>query len=253
MFSTSMLVYTRVSCKIFWILWDHPEKKMSASFQASAQRNDISMSISIIFANSKKGWCLVLILIPSRWRKFCDHLTCCVFFYVSCDDTCFSRTYLAHLQLYHIHITYSNPFVTLFGIFLGGYEIYDDKWSWLWVNNDKRTSEWTTITVVTVVSCARKMLTKIDHFGDPTGSSISKQPPWVHSSYPENLSLPNSDRPTPDPIITGGRFWSVIFDRNRPEIWDLETSRQLRKGTTTWCGKVYVILALLPFCWINHG
>ena len=77
-------------------------------------------------------------------------------------------------------------------------------------------------------------LTKIDHFGDPTGSSISKQPPWVHSSYPENLSLPNSDRPTPDPIITGGRFWWVIFDRNRPEIWGLETSRQLRKGTTTY-------------------
>lgn len=151
-FSKSMLVYTRVSCKILWILWDHPEKKMSASFQASTQRNDISMSISIIFANSKKGWCLVLI--PSRWRKFCDHLTCCVFFDVSCDDTCFSRTYLAHLQLYHIHITYSNPFVTLFGIFLGGYEIYDDKWSWLWVNNDKWTSEWTTITVFTVVSWA---------------------------------------------------------------------------------------------------
>lgn len=52
---------------------------------------------------------------------------------------------------------------------------------------------------------------------------ITKQPPWVHYSYPENLSLPNSDRPTPDPIITGGRFWSVIFNRKRPEIWDLKT------------------------------
>ena len=80
-------------------------KKMSASFQASAQRNDISMSISIIFANSKKGWCLVLILIPSRWRKFCDHLTCCVFlmFHVMI------RVFLGHILHICNYITFISP------------------------------------------------------------------------------------------------------------------------------------------------
>ena len=116
-FSKSMLVYTRVSCKILWILWDHPEKKNVSIIPGfDPEKWHIHVHFHHFRELQKRlmfgldPFSLAKILWPSDLLRF---FWCFMWWYVFFSDISCTSATISHS--YHLFQSFCNTFRHLFG------------------------------------------------------------------------------------------------------------------------------------------
>lgn len=108
-FSTSICkVYTRVSCKIFWILWDHPEKKSQHHSRLPREMTYPWPFPSLMFGLDP--FSLAEILWPSDLLRF---FWCFMWWYVFFSDISHICNYITFIS--PMDLSFCNTFRHLFG------------------------------------------------------------------------------------------------------------------------------------------